>query len=96
MPVTIIKTSATTQIKTGPGTLEQIIITAQGTTWNMQILDGPTMPQNTFTPLIGSTTTTLVVPAVGTVFLRGSLTFTNGLQIVTTGASPGEVSIVWQ
>lgn len=97
MPLTTIKTSGTTQIKTGQGILQAVIVVAPGTTWNAQFNDGPNPNAGgAFTPLIGSTTTALVVPAIGTFLLPVPIPFSNGLQVVTTGATPGEITLVWQ
>lgn len=94
MPVTVIANKATTQIKTGAGVLQQIIIASPGTTWTMQINDGPSLTQGTFTSLIG--TTAMTVPAAGTNILPQPLPFSYGLQIVTAGTTAGELELVWQ
>ena len=93
MPLTIIANKATTQIKTGSGTLQAILISNAGTAWTLQINDGPNST-NGFTAMVGSTAFT--VPAVGTNLIPVPLTFTNGLQVVTAGTTAGEMTFVWQ
>ena len=52
MPVTIINTSTTTQIKDKGGYISKIIVAAPGTSWTVQLKDGPNQAGNT-TTLVG-------------------------------------------
>lgn len=92
MPVTVIANKATTQIKNGAGLLQAVIIANAGTSWTMQLNDGPNQA-GSVVAILGATP--LTVPAVGTNLLPQPLPFTNGLQIVTAGTTAGEMSLVW-
>ncbi len=93
MPVTTIANKATTQVKTGAGILEQIVIANAGTSWTLQLNDGPSLTAAAFTPLIGATAMT--IPAVGTMLLTRPMPFSYGLQIVTAGTTAGEIELQW-
>jgi hypothetical protein len=92
MPVTVISTSTTTQIKNGSGYLSSIEIAAAGTSWTLQIKDGPDVNGN-FKTILGASA--LTVPAVGTNLIPAPVFFSNGLQFVTAGATPGELDVAW-
>lgn len=94
MPTTKITTSTTTQIKAAglPGKLLGIFISAPGTTWTIQVNDGPN-PAGAVVPMLGATPFT--IPAVATSFPSFPMDFSNGLQVVTAGATPGEIEVVW-
>jgi hypothetical protein len=92
MPVSVITTSTTTLCKQGPGYLNDILITAPGTTWGLRILDGPDSSGN-FKPIMGSTAFT--IPAIGTILLPSPVYFGQGLTLITSGATPGEIEAVW-
>jgi hypothetical protein len=92
MPVTVISSSATTQAKIGPGYLNSILIAAAGTSWTVQCKDGPDSAGN-FKTLLGASAVT--VPAVGTDLIPSPVYFGQGLQIVTAGATPGEIDVSW-
>lgn len=95
MPVTKISANGTTQLK-GPaqaGTLLGIYVTAPGTTWTIQVNDGPNQA-GAVQPLLGATPQP--VPAAGTTFPLTPLNFSNGLQIVMAGGAPaGEIEVSW-
>jgi len=94
MPITKITTNATTQIKSGlPGKLLGIFVSSPGTTWTIQVNDGPNPPapwcqcsarlRSPFPPLA------LLFPGI-------PMDFSNGLQIVTAGgAAAGELEVAW-
>jgi len=93
MPITKITTSTTTQIKQNlPGKLLGIFVSAPGTTWTLQVNDGPN-PAGGLVPMMGATPFT--IPAVATSFPTFPMDFSNGLQVVTAGATPGEIEVVW-
>lgn len=94
MPITKITTNGTTQIKaSAAGTLLGIFVSAPGTTWTIQVNDGPNQAA-AVVPIIGATP--FAVPAVGTTFPLTPLNFSNGLQIVTAGGAPaGEIEVSW-
>lgn len=97
MPITRITTSATTQLKNGPGRINAISCPNAGTTWALTINDGPTLGPgsggtgagNAFLPIGGAAVLTTGIVVIYPIFFNG------GCQIVTSGASPGELDIDW-
>lgn len=87
-----IANKATNQIKLGAGVIRKITVLNAGTSWTLQLLDGPDSAGNTAT-LMGASAFT--VPAVGTQLLDpfAPLYFRNGLQAVTGGTTAGEIDI---
>jgi len=91
--ITIINTSATIQVKSGSGRLHSITVVAAGTGWTMQVNDGPNATGG-LTRMIGQTA--MAMPAAGTVMDWSTpQCFSNGLQFVMAGATPGEISVEW-
>ena len=90
--VTAITSSTTTQAKIGPGYLNGILIAAAGTSWTVQVKDGPDASGN-FKTILGASAVT--VPAVGTDLIPSPVYFGQGLQIITAGATPGELDVAW-
>src|SRR5947209_19324011 len=92
MPTTVIANKSTTQIKSGAGVLQAIVIANAGTSWTVQVNDGPNLSGNV-TAILGATPFT--VPAIGTDMLPAPIPFSYGLQIVTAGTTAGEMTLVW-
>jgi len=69
-----------------PGFIRAISCPNAGTTWTLQINDGP-RADGTTGPLFGTSTLTTGIA------LLAPLYFSHGVQIVTTGASPGELDL---
>lgn len=93
MPVTVIANKATTQLKNGAGLLQAIIVANAGTSWTLQVNDGPSGNGNATVGILGATP--LTVPAVGTNLLPSPLPFSYGLQVVTAGTTAGELEFIW-
>ncbi|HEX4714768.1 MAG TPA: hypothetical protein VH164_07565 [Ktedonobacteraceae bacterium] len=98
MPLTRITTSTTTQIKLGAGYIKQLSVANAGTTWTLQINDGPSLGPgsggtgagNTFYALFGGTPATMTT---GLLNIQ-PIYFSNGCQIVTAGTA-GELDVDW-
>jgi hypothetical protein len=82
--------SGTFQVKTGAGYLNGVYVAAAGTTWTLQVKDGPDQNGNTKTMLGG---TAVTVPTSGTELINQPLYFGQGLQFILSGATPGELDI---
>lgn len=93
MPVTTIANKATNQLKIGAGYINQIIVTAPGSSWTVQLADGPVGASSNATILLGATAMT--VPAVGTLLLPKPMFFSNGIQVITAGTTAGEMDVDW-
>ena len=93
MPVTVIANKATTQLKVGSGVLQSIVVANAGTSWTLQVNDGPVGATNNVNAILGATP--LTVPAVGTDVLPAPIPFSNGLQVVTGGTTAGELEFIW-
>ena len=91
MPVTIISSATTTQVKRGNGTLYGIVVVSTGTNFSLQVKDGPDANGNTVT-LLGASAVTPTV--VGSNLIPVPIPFVNGLQIVTTNTA-GEFDVIW-
>lgn len=91
MPVTILTTAATTNVKRGNGILYGIVVASVGTSFALRVLDGPDFAGNTVT-LMGSSA--IVPTVVGSNLVPVPIPFTNGLQIITSG-TPGEFDVIW-
>jgi len=89
MPITKITTSTTTQIKTSAGYIQAISVPQAGTSWTLQLNDGPN-PAGNVTTIYGATPATITT-SLG---VLAPLYFTQGLQVVTSGTA-GEIEIEW-
>lgn len=83
---TVINTSTTTQVKTGPGVLKGIIVGDVGTAWVIDISDETTGTAAD----IGSITPTV------TNQLNFMVGFQKGLRITTSGTTAGEIIVLWE
>lgn len=89
MAIFRITTSGTFNLKlSAPGYIRSMSCPVAGTSWTLQINDGPNSAGNV-SALYGATPAT-VTTGLG---LLAPLYFNNGLQIVTSGATPGELDI---
>jgi hypothetical protein len=91
MPTTVINSNATTQIKLGNGRIWNIIVSDPGATWAMKINDGPDTAGNTRT-LINAAKISAGQPFTDAV---SPICFRDGIQIVTSGTTPGEIDVQW-
>lgn len=91
MPTTIINSNATTQLKLGGGRIWNIIVSAPGASWVMKVNDGPD-PSGNVRTLINAAAISAGQPFTDAV---SPLCFINGIQVVTSGTTPGEIDIQW-
>ena len=90
MPVTKITANGTYQIKTQAGYIDNLSVANAGTTWTLQLFDGPDQV-NADQPIYGGTTAgTLTVGLVVT----NPLFFGKGIKAVLSGTA-GELDIQW-
>jgi hypothetical protein len=82
-----ITTNASTQVKTGAGTLQSIIVSSPGSAWTIQVFDNSSCAAPA---IFGATAVT--VPAAGSV-INFNVDFNTGLCVTTAGTTPGEVTI---
>lgn len=92
MPVSVLTTTGTKQIKTGSGVLLGVILASTGTSVSIQIKDGPDSSGNAVV-LFGNTA--IVPTVVGSNLIPVPVPFTNGLQVVV-GGTPGEFDVIWE
>jgi len=91
MAFTKITTSGTFNLKSMSGYIRGISVPAAGTGWTLQFNDvGPNLSGNSQT-IYGGTPGAITV-GMG---LLEPIFFGNGIQVVTAGASPGEIDIDW-
>jgi hypothetical protein len=94
MPVTAITNKATNQLKVGSGYIRSIVVISPGTTWTLQLADGPIGNTNSANILYGATA--LAIPAtVGNNLLTQPMFFSNGIQVITAGTTAGELDVDW-
>jgi len=82
---THINSNATTTVITGSGTLQAIIVNAPGSAWVATIYDN-TAGSGT---VIGAMTITANQPFLGPVQVN------TGCTIVTSGTTPGDLTVLW-
>lgn len=84
---TRIATSVTTVLNSRPigGVLRQIVINAPGTGWTITVFDN--------TAASGATIAVITPTAPAT--LEYDLQYTQGLTILTAGATPGDITVVY-
>ncbi len=84
-----VTTSGTFNFKNSlPGYIRSISVPVAGTSWTLQINDGPDSSGNT--PALYGATPATVATGLG---LLAPLYFNHGVQIVTSGATPGELDL---
>jgi hypothetical protein len=94
MPVTTIANKATNQLKVGSGYIRSIMVISPGTTWTLQLADGPVGNTNTAPIVYGATA--LAIPAtIGNNLLTQPIFFSNGIQVITAGTTAGEMDVDW-
>jgi hypothetical protein len=91
MPTTVINANATTQLKLGAGRINNIIVSDPGATWVMAIKDGPDGAGNLRT-FISAAKISAGQPFSDAV---SPICFRDGIQIVTSGTTPGEIDVQW-
>jgi len=82
-----INSNASTQVRTGIGFLENIVVNNAGSAWTMQVFDNSACSG---TAIAGATAFT--IPAAGS-NLRYDVNFNTGLCILTAGTTPGSVTV---
>jgi hypothetical protein len=80
---THITTNTTTNIKTQSGILNTITINNPGTAWVLTVNDGASV-------------IAVITAAAAQSTLVFECSFITGLSIVTTGTTPGDVTVTWQ
>lgn len=84
---TEVTSNASTQVKTGAGTLQSIIVSGPGSAWTIQVFDNTSCAAPA---IFGATAVT--VPVAGTV-INFNADFNTGLCVKTAGTTPGEITI---
>lgn len=92
MATTLINANATTQVKLGGGMLRGITVTNPGATWAFQVKDGPD-PNGNFQTLLGVAAVAPGLAGSRYVDPIAPLSFVNGLQVITSGTTPGELEV---
>lgn len=90
MPTTKVITSATIQIKTSSGYIDSLSVPAAGTSWTLQLFDGPDQ-NNADIPVYGGTTAGTITTGL---VINAPLYFSKGIKVVTSGTA-GELDIQW-
>jgi len=90
MPSTKITTSATFQIKTSSGYIDALSVPAAGTSWTLQLFDGPDQNNADISVYGGTTAGTMTTGLV----IFAPLYFSKGIKVVTSGTA-GELDIQW-
>lgn len=80
---THINTNTTTSIKTSAGILNSICINNPGSAWVVTVNDGAN-------PIA------IITPSTGQDSMVYECSFINGLSVVTTGTTPGSITVNWQ
>jgi hypothetical protein len=92
MPITKITTSGTFNLKSMAGYITAISVPAAGTSWTLQMFDVGPNPASDTQPVYGGSTAGTITVNLGII---NPIYFGNGIQVVTAGASPGEIDIQW-
>jgi hypothetical protein len=90
MPVTKITSSATIQVKNGAGYIDALSVSNAGTSWTLQIFDGPDQ-NNSDQPIYGGTTPGTIT--IGLIVLT-PIYCSKGIKIITSGTA-GELDVQW-
>jgi hypothetical protein len=84
-----INSNATTVLKVGVGPLQSITVNNAGSAWTVQVFDNTSANA----PAIAGSTA-FTVPAAGS-NLRYNAHFNTGLTIVTSGTTPGSLTVTF-
>jgi hypothetical protein len=87
---TKITSNTTTQVKTGAGTLQSIIVSSPGSAWTIQVFDNTSCAAPA---IFGATAVT--VPAAWTV-INFNTDFNTGLCMTTAGTTAGELTATYR
>jgi hypothetical protein len=90
MPFTKITSSTTTQIKTMAGYIDSLSCSSAGTSWTLQIFDGPD-PNNADIAVYGGSTAGTITTGIA---VFAPLYCSKGIKIVTSGTA-GELDVQW-
>lgn len=93
MPITKIITSGTFNLKSMAGYVTALSVPAAGTSWTLQMFDVGANPPSNTQPIYGGSTAATITTGLTVV---APIYFGNGIQIITAGASPGELDIQWE
>jgi hypothetical protein len=92
MPITKITTSGTFQLKDKAGYVRALSVPNAGTTWTLQMFDGPDGLGNADMTVFGGTSPGTLATSTA---VLSPIYFSKGIKIVTAGASPGELDVDW-
>ena len=92
MAITKITTSGTFNLKSMPGYIRGLSVPNAGTNWTLQLFDVGANPASNSQTVYGGAAGGAITTNLG---LLSPLFFGNGIQVVTAGASPGELDIDW-
>ena len=82
----LIATNTSTNIKTSEGILHRIIVGDVGSNWIIDVYDDPAANNNKFLQIKPTVTGDIDV----------SVKFGNGLRVVTSGTTPGAITVVFE
>lgn len=91
MAIAKITTSGTFNLKSMAGYIRGISVPAAGTGWTLQLNDVGANPASNTQTVYGATPGAITT-SLG---LLEPLFFGNGIQVITAGATPGELDIDW-
>lgn len=83
---THVASNATTTVKQGPGVLERIVVNNPGSSWTCTVYDSTTGS--------GAVIAALTPGSIGT--LEFDAIFVNGLTLVTSGTTAGDLTVIWR
>lgn len=92
MPITKIITSGTFNLKSMAGYVNAISVPNAGTGWTLQMFDVGANPASNSQTVFGGAAGGAITTNLG---ILNPIYFGNGIQIITAGASPGEMDIQW-
>ena len=84
---TRISSNATTQVKTGSGILHRIVVNKIGTDWVIDVYDDTG---------VGTSNQIASITPTQTGTLEYGIKFNNGLKIVTSGTTAGDITVIWE
>lgn len=85
-----INSNATTQLRTGVGFLDRVVVNNAGTSWTLQIFDNTSCAA----PAIAGATA-FTVPVAGSTLLY-NVNFNSGLCLLTAGTTPGSITVSYR
>ena len=93
MPVTKVIANGTFLVKQGAGYIRNLSVSNAGTTWTLQLFDGPDAAGNADQTVFGGTTAAAITTGLAVI---NPLYFSKGIKAVLAGGAPaGELDIDW-